>query len=246
MAIEVTGTQLLDDLRITADMPPFNSDTRPTEAQALRMLSKSIYKFSHKHKQFGTRFKEDTISAVGGTVTYDLPTDFVALRYLRYTSGSHRRKIRRGDIDDIDREGLNTTGWAGGNTALYMLLGRSGVAVRHQIRFNDPRGAFTVTVGYIPALEVYDSGDAAKAELLLVTDKVMAEEGIDDWIVLDTAIKIWSLEQKDTRDLRQTMADVELTLQAHLVDRDVDEPAVVRNAYDQGGLEDDDLWGDRR
>ena len=79
MAIEVTGTQLLDDLAITADMPAFNSDTRPTQNQALRMLSKSIYKFSHKHKQFGTRFKEDTISAVGGTVTYDLPTDFAAL-----------------------------------------------------------------------------------------------------------------------------------------------------------------------
>ena len=42
MSISVTGSQLLDDLAITADLPVFNTATRPTRDQALRMLSSTI------------------------------------------------------------------------------------------------------------------------------------------------------------------------------------------------------------
>lgn len=243
MAIEVTGAQLLDDLAITADMPAFTPETRPTDDQALRMLSQSLYDFSHVHKSFGTRFKESTIAVVSGTELYDLPTDFVSLRYLRYTDSGTRRKIRRGDIDDMDRQGNVPTGWQGGR-AVYMLMGRNAASLAHQIRFNDPRGAYTVTIGYVPELEVYTTGDVAKAELTQLTDKIMAEGGIDRWIVIDSAIKIWRLEQKDASDLRNMREEVEQRLQAHMIDRDVDEAEVVRNAWDRGEV--DDLWGDRR
>lgn len=228
---ERTLSELLGDVALYADVPAFTTSTRPTKAQATRLINESIYDFGHEHKAFGTRFNTTTIAVSSGTTTYALPGDFAALRYLRFTEGGERRKIYRGTIDDMDREGTYSRGWSD-SKALYMLLGISSGAP--QIMFTDPKASYTVTVGYIPELTVEDSGGTSLSDLSADTDRLFEQGGICTWVALDAAIKIKEIDQEDASDLRQRRLEIEGRLKAHLEDRDVDEPMHVRNTWGSG------------
>ena len=69
MARQRTPLERLSDLRLAADVPAFTTTTRPTKAETIDILNRSLYRFSHKHAAFGTRFKTDTISATSGTTS---------------------------------------------------------------------------------------------------------------------------------------------------------------------------------
>lgn len=234
-----TLLQLRGDIEFYADLPVITSSTRPTLVRVLRMINESLYDFSHRHKSFGTRFKTATIAATSGTTLYDLASDFAAMRYLRYSDGGRRFKIRRGDLDMMDMQDTGVVGWKGG-AAYYMLMGKSSGV--DQILFTDPRGSYTVTYGYVPELEAFDTNDTAITELSADTDYILSEGGIDTWVALDVAIKIKAADQADASELMMAKQQVEQSLQAHLADRDVDEPERVRNTWDAGGRYDDDGW----
>lgn len=233
MARQRTGAELLSDLALRADVGAFSSSTRPTTTQAYDLLTRSLYRFSHKHNAFGTRFKTDTIAVSSGTTSYSLPTDFAALEYFRYTDGGVRHKVRAGSVDDIDREDTDTLGWSAGH-AVYNLRGRN-------VIFNDPKASYTVTIGYVPELEAYDSGDNAIAGLTTSDDYILAEGGIDDWIVLDAAVAILGIEERDPTALLVEKQMIEEDLQRHLAERDLHEPIAVRNTWDKRNRS---RWGD--
>lgn len=228
---ERTTLELLGDMALYADVPAFTTSTRPTKAQAIRLLNESIYDFGHEHKGFGTRFTTSTINVVSGTTTYALPGELAALRYLRYTDGGERRKIHRGTIDDMDRQGTYARGWSEIEPK-YMLLGVAGGVP--QIMFTDPKASYTVTVGYVPELTCEDSIGTALPELADDTDRLFELGGICTWVAIDAAIKVKEIMEQDATDLRQRRAEIEGRLKSHLEDRDVDEPLYVRNTWGGG------------
>jgi hypothetical protein len=229
MARQSTLANILDDIRVYADVPAFSASTKPTKTQATRLINKALFRFSHKHKAFGTRFKTSTISVSSGTTSYSLPTDFAALRYFRFTENGERRKIEKGDADKIDMLDTYNVGWQAERAYYWLPDGTQ------TVYFTDPRASYTVTIGYVPELEAYNSGGTAQAELSSDTDYILDDGGVDDWVALEVAIYIvGAVEERDATFLIALQQKSEQDLIDHLTDRDVDEPERVRNTWDRG------------
>ena len=228
MARKRTLTNLWADVALYADVPAFSSATKPTQAQVTDMLNRSLYDLQGVLRQHEVLFKTGTISAVSGTTSYALPTDFASLRYLRFTEGGVRQKIEKGSVDDIDREDTSTVGWKAGTAKYWLPAGGK------TIYFTDPRASYTVTVGYVPELALFDTNDAAKAEFTTGTDYVLSDGGIDEWIALDVAIKVAGIiEERDTSTLERRQAITLERIIEHSSTRDEDESFRVRNAWDR-------------
>ncbi len=225
MARTSTLANLKSDIAFLADVPAFSATTRPTETQITRWINRALYRFSHRHAMFGTRFKSDTISVSSGTTSYALPTDFAALRYFRFTVNGERQKIERGSVDEVDREDTDSLGWSTGR-AYYWLAGRNVV-------FTDPKASYTVTVGYVPELEAFNIGGTAISDMSAATDYINSEGGVDDWVALDVAIAVLDFEDRDSTALRMQREEVEQRLIDTLTERDADESLRVRNTWDR-------------
>lgn len=227
MARKRTLTNLWADVALYADVPAFSSATKPTQAQVTAMLNRSLYDLANIVKKDGLWFKTDTIAVTSGTTSYALPTDFSSLRYLRYSEGGERRKICKGSVDVMDRASSYNAGWTNERARYWLPAGSK------TIYFTDPRGSYTVTVGYVPDLVAFDTNDTAIAELSTSTDYILSDGGVDEWIALDVAIRIAGIiEERDTsaQERRQDLTFERLL--EHFNNRDIDEPEAVRNTWD--------------
>ena len=218
MARQRTLSELLEDIRVLADVPAFTSTTKPTKVQATRLINRSLYRARKKWRAAGTVYKTSTIAVSSGTTSYSLPSDFAALEdgYLRFTDGDGSpRVVHIGTMADIGMDGSDPVGWENG-PARGVIRGR-------QLLTNDPKDSFTVTIGYVPETVAFDSGDNAQSDLSADTDYINSEAGVDDWVALDVAITIvGTIEERDPTALLQEMSRTETDLIEAMRERDDD------------------------
>jgi len=228
---------MLVELAESVDLPPFSDSpaTFITQTRAMAYLSASVHAFAQKHRAFGLLATTGTINAVSGTKAYALPTDFAALISIMTTVQGQPFKLERMDIDDIDLQPTNGTGWQS-YQAGYAILGE-------QLIVTDPKAAYTLTLRYVPELPMFNTGGAAIADFSATTDYILAKGSIDQWVVLDSAIKCMRKQEKDPSAFVRGREEIEERLLDNLRDRNEHDASSVRETYDRGGGEYNDLWG---
>lgn len=109
----------------------------------------------------------------------------------------------------------------------YQILGE-------QIILSTPRRAYTLIMRYVHELPIFDSGDAATSDFDPADDDgyILCKGAIDQWVVLDSAIKITRKQDKDPSALMLEREAIEQNLIQNLIDRDAQSPSYVRNDWD--------------
>lgn len=226
MARTVTLATLLSDLAAECDEAPFDTTSYVTKTQATRWLSQSVHAFSLTHRGFGILSKTTTFTTSSGTREYALPTDFAALRYLTYEYQGEPQPVLRRPLEEIELAArTNADAW-GANTAIYCIEGEYFVV-------NDPKGTFTVTVRYVPELPMLNASDTPIADFSADTDKLLCKVAIDQWVVLDSAIKVARRNEKDPSLYIAARADIETALLEAVQERDTLHAPVVTNSWDR-------------
>lgn len=229
MARTRTLAELRSDVESRADQPTSSASTFVTETEMNRWINQSVRRFvGLLVRSYGEPYwhKTDTINVVANTDSYDLPSDFYQLLYLRVDIDGCRTHIRRASIDDIDTDPDWEPDWRE-RPPRYRLLGS-------KIWFTTPRSSHTVTIAYVPTLVVYNSGGTAIADLSADTDYVDGVNGWEEWIVLDVAIKVMAKEESDPSLLVMEKQQIEADIVADAAQRDQASVAAVRNTYDGG------------
>jgi len=233
MARTCTVTTLLTDLAEVTEEPTFDANTYVTQTQAIRYLSQSVHAFSQLTLAQDLLAKTDTFTVSAGTQSYALPSDFAMLVNLYYQVNGQPNKIWRVDIDEIDKRSTLYGGWQS-ERAMYAIMGEL-------IYTTDPKGTYTVTRRYVPELPMYNSGNTPIADFSAITDYIQCKGGIERWVVLDAAIKIYQKQRTDPSILVAMRSDVEAALKPNVLDRDAHENPMVRNSWDgpllRGGRE---------
>jgi hypothetical protein len=232
MARTCTVAQMLVDLANVTEEPTFASNTYVTQTEAIRYLSQSAHAFSQLTLAQDLLSKTDTFSAVSGTQTYALPSDFAMLVNMYFPVQGQPNKLCRADVDSIDQCSTSYGGWVQGR-ALYCILGEN-------IYVTDPKAAYTVTRRYVPELPMFNTGGTAIADFGATTDYVQCKGGVERWLVLDAAIKIYQKQRTDPAILMAMRGDVEAGLKPNILDRDAHENPHVRNSWDRP------IYGDGR
>jgi hypothetical protein len=215
---------MLTDLANVTEEPAFSTTTYVTQTEAIRYLSQSAHAFSQLTLAQDLLSKTDTFSATSGTQTYALPSDFAMLVNMYFPVNGQPNKLYRVDIDDIDKRSTYYNGWAR-ERAFYAIIGES-------IITTDPKGTFTVTRRYVPELPMYNTGNTAIADFSATTDYVLCKGGIERWLVLDSAIKVYQKQRTDPSLLIAMRNDIEAALKPNVLDRDAHENPKVRNLWD--------------
>jgi hypothetical protein len=206
------------------DLPAFTASTYVTQTRAIEYLSDSVHAFAQKHRGFGLLATTGTINAVSGTKSYNLPDDFAALINVTTTVNSAPAKLVRVDIDEIDLQPTNNTGWAFGARPAYTILA-------DQLVITDPKASYTLTLRYVPELPMYNSGNTAIADFSATTDYILTKGSIDQWVVLDSAVKIQRKQQIDPGPFIASKAEIEGQLVENLKDRNEHDAGQVRDAW---------------
>jgi hypothetical protein len=216
--------QLLDRLAEAVDLPAFTANTYVTQTRAIEYLSDSVHAFAQKHRGFGLLATTGTINAVSGTKAYNLPDDFAALINVTTTVNSAPVKLVRVDIDEIDLQPTNNTGWAFGARPAYAILA-------DQLVITDPKASYTLTLRYVPELPMYNTGNTPISDFGATTDYILTKGAIDQWVVLDSAIKIQRKQMIDPTPFIQARGDIEAQLVENLKDRNEHDAPVIRDSW---------------
>ncbi len=231
-----TTTELIADVRLRADDEDFRTD-----AEIKRYLNQSIYKLYGKLIAMADEdhlVKSDTISVTAGTSIYDLPSDChpSGLKFFRVTLSSDRRmRIEKATTDEIDVETRNY-GWD-----YYQCQPKFRMYGQKQVRFiPEPQAAYTVTVEYVPQLTCFNTGGTAIKELSADTDYFDGQFGWEEWIVLDSAIKIRNDQEEDVRALQLERAEAWDIIETQAASRVQSEPSKIRDVY--GNYDYDGVW----
>ncbi len=212
-----------------------------TDADITRYLNESGYKLTGKiiaeHPDANYLYKSGTISTTSGTSAYDLPNDCFQPLAFRVTLDGVRINIAKGDIDDLDTEVTNQ-GWGldSFNRPTHMLMGFASTFTGVQVIFMPtPTATYTVTVHYIPQLPFANvSGTSTRlADMTSGTSNhnVMSEWGWEEWVVLDTSIKIKNDQEEDPRALMMERQEIWQMISSMVSNRTVTEAPKVRDAY---------------
>jgi hypothetical protein len=242
-----TLLQLLEDLRTTCDEAVFTTDTYVTKAEATRYLNKAAQSFSLRYRAFGVLVKYTSFSVSAGFVSTDLPDDFAALNWATFAWQGQQRPMFRASTEEIalapgsDIAGTISGGptgvqtWAAGRP-LYAVDGDT-------FLYTNPGDTYVVTLSYVPELPCYDgTTNLAKAELSADTDYIRVRTAIDEWMVLDSAIRIYRKQDKDPSLFIAGRQDIEEALVDSIVDRDAMHAPTVTNAWDRGRFQPRDRW----
>ena len=101
-----------------------------------------------------------------------------------------------------------------------------------QIVVSEPSSAYTLTIRYVPELPMYNTSDVAIYDFSATTDYILTKGTIDQWVVLDAAIKIYRRQDKDPSAVIAAREEIERDLIQNLIDRDALSGNYVRNDWD--------------
>jgi hypothetical protein len=230
-----TVTQLLDRLAEAVDLPGGFSDSPATfvpKTRAIEYLSDSVHAFAQKHQAFGliAKFASfSTTTAISGanthTLEFELPDDFAALVNITFVdSTSLSRKLSRADIDEIDLQTVAGQDWTF-TKALYTILGT-------RLITSKPQGVYTLSMRYVPELPMFNTANNPIPDFTTDTDYILCSGAIDQWVVLDSAIKVNRKQQIDPSPQIAARDEIEVNLLNNVSDRNIHDAAQVQNAWD--------------
>lgn len=232
MARQVTLLTLLSDLAECCDEPAFDATSYVTKTAATRYLSQSCHAFALQHLGFGILSSTFAFNTVNGTRSYALPSDFAAHKYMTYLFQGENQPVYRRTLEDIDLAPLASGGGWGVSDAMYSIEGEFIVT-------NDPKGAFPVTMRYVPELPMRNTGGTAIADFAADTDVLLCKGAIEQWVVWDSAIKVKRKQDQDPGQFVAARNDIEQALKAAVIERDVLHAEQVSNSWDRANRSSD-------
>lgn len=237
MARSVTLAVLLADLADACDDDPYSDApaTFVTKTRATRYLSQSVHAFALQHLGFGILSKQFNFSTVSGTRSYALPTDFAAHQYMTYQYQGDPRPVFRKSSEEVDLYQQSQTGGWGEFEAIYSIEGEFLIT-------NDPKGAFSVTMRYVPELPILNAGGTQIADFAADTDVLLCKGAIEQWVVADAAAKVLLRGQQDPSAQIARRNDIEQVLKASVTERDANHPLGVVDSWSRWGYRGYGRW----
>lgn len=229
MASLVTLAELKERSREAADQEnsTFISDSELTNyinTSAKRLYDLLISAYGQEYY-----YADEIINLTSSTDEYDLPSDFYKLLgvdlILSANPTHNSQAITLEPFNLQERNRYKNS---------YMYTGALDGAVRARYRLRGGKislipsstGANTIRVIYVPTL----------TNMALDKDTFDGVNGWEEFIVLETAIKMMRKEESDTRDLRADLAVIREDLLEMAADRDIGQPMTVSDVY-RGSME---------
>lgn len=237
-----TLTNMTADVRNRSGL---ENSTFRTDNDIMRYLNESGYKLTGlilaNFPESNFLYKSNTISVTSGTTSYALPDDCFQPYLFRVTVDGERMDIPRADIEDLDMETSNA-GWSRySNRPHHRIMGydNSGSGGEEQmVRFMPtPTASYTVTCHYIPqAPFVNFSGTATRlSDMSSGGHQFMSEWGWEEWLVLDTSIKIKNDAEEDASVLLRERAEWWDIIANLVKNRTVTKPHRIRDVFTEPG-----------
>jgi hypothetical protein len=198
VGISIQCSDLIEDVRLRADLPTFTTTTSVRTADILYWLKRSLQRLSGivMHGATSTNFvNETTLTTTADVDMISLPTNAQALVSVYYVRDGET-EIPMDPMGPDDLGDVSSRDWDGA-TPRYTIKGES-IQLRPV-----PAGEYTVRVEYVTGLIITAS-----------TDYVPLYSGWDEWVVLDAAIKVKQRLQQPYAELAQERATVEAEIRS--------------------------------
>lgn len=212
MGISIAVSDLIEDVRLRAELPTYTTSTSVRTADILYWIKRSLQRLSGIIWSSGDASQlalETTLTTTAGIDMISMPTDMQALVSIYYVRDSSYEvpmdRMNPDDLGDVEQRDWD------GEVPRYTLKGES-IQLRPV-----PAGAYTVRIEYVTGLVISAS-----------TDVVQLYSGWDEWVVLDAAIKVKQRLQQPYVEIMQEREKVEAEIRRQ-VDRDRYRGAVVRD-----------------
>lgn len=212
MGISFVCSDLIEDVRLRAELPAYSTSTSVRTADILYWIKRSLQRLSGVIATSGDTAQlsvETTLTTTAGVDMVSLPTNMQALVSLYYVRDSSYEipleRLNPDELGDVEHRDWD------GEVPRYSLKSES-IQLRPV-----PAGAYTLRVEYVTGLIVTASSDT-----------VTLYSGWDEWVVLDTSIKVKQRLQQPYEELYREREKVEAEIRRQ-VDRDRFRGAVVRD-----------------
>lgn len=213
-----TLLQLRTEARQRADME--NDDSFITDTEATRFINQSIkrlYDLLLTNQGGDYYVASNTFSTVGGTDTYALPAGFYRLLGIDVNFGGPRPVPLKPFMFHERNDYRYNTGWNYYEAVRYRILGSN-------IQFIPiPGGVFSVTLWYIPTF----------TDLVADGDLFDGFNGWEEWVVVDSAIKMQEKEENVQPELVARLAGLTAQIEALAEGRDHGFPQRVIDTSDR-------------
>ena len=229
-----TVAQLIADARNRSGLEScqFRTDSdirRYLEESGFKMFGKIDAQYPGAYYLFAS----DTIAVSSGTALYDLPDGCFKPIAFRVTIDGVRESIPQANIDEIDKD-VTSPGWAS-RWPRHRVMGFSTASPDEtQVMFTPtPTASHTVTCWYIPQKPFILTGspDTRDDDLDATNGKITTEWNWEEYIVLDTAIKIKNDQEEDPRAIMMERQELWEMIELQVANRTVTEAPRVRDVY---------------
>lgn len=215
MANSATLLSLLQRVAAVFDEPDFDTDSFVSKAQATQWLNDALARIHYMLANSGSDYfrKEGSITLVSGTSSYDLPSDFhqaVGVDEIRNSKRFRVPRFMSQERNKFEYLGSGTPGYAGLSTYEYRIAGQKLWIIP------EPSNGASLSLWYTPQF----------TKLSLDADLVdpSVSEGLEEYAVLDAAIKCGIKEDVARQDLIAQREVVWQQVRDYAQPRDVDEP----------------------
>lgn len=183
--------------------------------------------------------KNATLTLVGGTTDYALPSDFYKILLLEIFIGSRWLTLKQYTRQEQNAFSSATVSWRG--LPRYRLT-KNMTTRADLIRMEpDPGGNYTGRVWYAPQLQVYNNSDVITGVpyMAATTDYIDVPNGWERYIILYAAIRALKKEESDSTALERELAKEESDLDSIIQNRNADQPF---SAVDMDVVDLDPRW----
>lgn len=225
MAYIRTVAQMIDTARAVAD----EQDSEfVTEAEAIDELNYWLADLWREVEFCDPDhwFKQTDIVTTAGTTSYDLPSDFRAIRRLDRVNGSIRIMIDPVPLQEADRNGNGFTNAP--YDCRYRIMGNAVDGTERRLHFFPDPGSFTYELLYVQAPQRFDD----------VSDVFDGEAGWERYAILGLAFHMRRKADRDLTGIVAEQARMLANVQAQARRRDAARPpriADVRDGWNSNG-----------
>lgn len=213
MATTFTVSQLLADIAVQSNCPPFTSTTRVTDAQVTYWLDQSVRSLSALLRQHHVEDREllqvATLATVANVKTVALPANTGEVQAVLWVRGANDyvllRSAQQADLEERSNQGWDQfePGWRIEGEAL----------------------AFYPPANKVETLEVFYTNHVATPLGATVALRIDS----DRWLTLDVCIKVATSKRQPTGEYQQQKALIENDFLSQARERDQQEVHTIRD-----------------
>jgi hypothetical protein len=223
----VLVSAIIEEVRTRLDLPTITSTTFINTTNSLNLVKYSARRLGAIIRRVDSDYflTTATLTTIANVNEVSLPDNFSDLRSLAWMRSTNERvPLELASVDDFDATSEDGESWQ--SAPRYRLT--SGVVML----FPKPNAAYSLSV-------YYDTGIYVSA----TTDIISCQPGWDEWIVLDVASRVRTMEEKDAADILAERAKVEFDIVKQASSRDKYMSHQVRDLWEGGDFIDSrSLW----